>query len=294
MRLFKIVDAVVMHYIAQKRTASLLSADSRLSSPSHIRNLREEYKGSQTGILSQKIYEAGLRFAPYQVILFSLILGALCAVILFPLIHPVFAILGVLSVSALPYLYLLRCAELRATEFGEDFPNLLLATASSMKAGMTVYDALERGVRLLPEERIVRMETEALMKRVARGQSRELAIARFADSIARPDVALFRSAFLLVLDSGGRFAPTLERLALASRDRSTLIRTASVRCSSMRMTANILLALTPIILFMVAVRTEGYFEILRTNQTANILATIGLGMILGSYVVLRRMSAFRP
>ncbi len=290
----KLLRRMLTEYLAVRRTSSLFASDLRLQAGSNAQKVRAQSKERQKDFLSQKIYQAGLGFSAQQVSLLSLSLGGFLGVALFPYVHPLFVVLGVASGNCLPYLYLLRRAELRADEFGEDFPNLLLATASSMKAGMTVYAALERAVRLLPAGRIVRTEVEKLMRNITRGQTRESAIAQFADSIARPDVALFRSAFLLVLQSGGRFAPTLERLALASRDRSTLIRTANVRCSSMRMTANILLALTPVIIFMVAVRTENYFEILQNNQIANLLGTCGISLIIGSYLLLRRMSAFRP
>jgi len=278
-----------------RRTQELLEKDPRCKiEPLKQGLVIDESAKAETAPFASLIREANFNIKGWQLLIFSILLGCIPSLYLRELIHFAFLPVVFLSAASLPFLFLDRRAEQRAMEFSEDFPNLLLATASSLKAGMTVYAALERAIRLLPEDRIVRLEVQKLLKEITKGLPREIAVARFADTIRRPDTALFRSAFLLVLESGGRFAPTLERLALVSRDRSTLIRTAGVRCSSMRMTANILLALTPLIVFMVAVRTENYFEIIRENPTANILATLGVAMILGSYLLLRRMSAFRP
>lgn len=62
----------------------------------------------------------------------------------------------------------------------------------------------------------------------------------------------------------------------------------------MRMTANVLLALTPVIIFMIASRTKDFWELIVNNSVANTVASLGAITIGGSYMVLRRMSNFKP
>jgi len=105
---------------------------------------------------------------------------------------------------------------------------------------------------------------------------------------------LFRHAFALTLENGGRFAPTLERLARVARDREILMRTARVSTTTMRMTANVLLVIAPLVILMIAVRMENYWGSVIHHPVANTLASIGFTVIIGSYLLLRKMSSFRP
>jgi len=62
----------------------------------------------------------------------------------------------------------------------------------------------------------------------------------------------------------------------------------------MRLTANVLLGIAPLIMLMIASRTENFWELIIHNSTANNLATIGVVVISGSFFILRRMSSFKP
>jgi Flp pilus assembly protein TadB len=129
---------------------------------------------------------------------------------------------------------------------------------------------------------------------VQQGENRKQALHAFGSSIRLADLELFRSAFDLVLDHGGKFSPTLERLAKVSKERDVLIGSARVTTSTMRMTANILLCCTPLIVLMVAARTNSFWEVIFENPTANLIASTGLVLIITSYLTLRKMSNFRP
>ena len=194
----------------------------------------------------------------------------------------------------LPFLWLEHRVSNRAAEFSADYPSVLLATASSLKTGVTLFLALERAIRLLPSESIVRRHIEDLLDKLRRGVAKEQAIAEFGSDIRQPDLQLFRSAFVIAAENGGRFAPTLERLATVCRDRSSLISGARVSTANMRMTANILMVITPIVILMVSLRTPNYWDILVEHPTANLLASIGIVIIVGCYGLLQKLSRFKP
>lgn len=181
-----------------------------------------------------------------------------------------------------------------AATFSKDYPTVLLAMASSIKVGLTPELALERSTRLLPRNNLVRKEVDSLIASMRSGTPAAGAINSFGKSIDLPDLELFRSAFLLVVENGGRFAPALQRLAEVTRDRTALINSARVSTAIMRMTANILLALTPLVMLVVSSTIPGFWHTLSQNPVANRIAALGGTLILLGYLSLRRMSGFRP
>jgi len=195
---------------------------------------------------------------------------------------------------ALPFGVLGARKQKRAALFAKDYPTVLMATASSVKAGLTPQHALERATEMLPKDSIVKSEVRLMLERIQAGCPKEIAVARFAGDIDEPEISLFRSALLLTERNGGRFAPTLERLARVCQDRSNLVSEARVSSATMRMTANFLLLVCPIILGIISVRTKDFWEIIVENSTANFLASLGLVMIVGGYFWLRRLSDFKP
>ncbi len=240
------------------------------------------------------LYQANLHVKPWMAWavcgLAALAAGVFCIFFLSPYLVP----LGVLGGAALPLWYIEGRVEKRAYSFIVDYPTILLATASSIKAGMTPYAALERSVSLLPEKSLVRGEVRQLLSRLRSGVSRDAAVRRFGAAVRQPDLELFRAGFLLVLEHGGRFAPTLERLALVCKNRTTLIHAAHVSTATMRMTAHILLLFTPLIIGIVAMRTKDFWDIILHDPVASVLGSLGFSLIVLSYGALMRMSNFKP
>jgi tight adherence protein B len=274
--------------IFRNRTESFIFSDSK-----------EETDSSQLGnILTKKIRssieQSGVSISVKQFASLCVISGIACAGLAIKCFSLFLAPALFFGGLFLPYLWLGGKINKRSIEFSSDYPTVLLAMASSIKVGHTAYMALERATRLLPEQSIVRNEVNVMLSALRRGESRDLAVANFGKTIRQPELDLFRKAFLLVTENGGRFAPTLERLALVSKDRATLTSMARVSTTNMRMTANMLLVICPIVLGLVAVRTENYWDLFFNHPVASTLSTIGLMVILGSYTLLQKMSSFKP
>jgi Flp pilus assembly protein TadB len=243
--------------------------------------------------MQERLHQAGLTIPSVSVFLTSLACGIFAAIASFSVLAGIFLPLAFLFGAAAPFVWIENRIRSRALEFATDYPTMLLAAASSVKVGLTPYQALERSTRLLSKTSLVRAEVTALLHKIRNGVPREQAVQEFASSIRQPDLELFRSAFLLVLENGGRFSPTLSRLAKVSNNRAVLIRSAAVSTAGMRMTANILLAVTPIMVLMIAVRTDNFWDILLHNETANLLGSIGFFLIAACYGLLRHMSNFK-
>jgi Flp pilus assembly protein TadB len=207
---------------------------------------------------------------------------------------PVFALLGaLLAIGTGGFLIDSRRFK-RALRFNADYPSVLLAMSSSLKVGLSPITALEGAVAHMDEANLVRREVTTLLDNLRRGIAKKRALELFAQTVALAELDLFRQAFTLVLEHGGRFSPTLERLAKVSRDRASLIHGATVSTTTMRMTANVLLLITPLIPLILSSHSKSYWETLRENPTANTCAGAGLFIILGSYLTLQLLSRFRP
>lgn len=247
-----------------------------------------------SGWIQQRMFFAGLSVSPLLFcglsVLCGAFLGYLLSFVLSLYVLPLFVAAGMW----LPWSLTESRAQKRAAAFAGDYPTVLLATASSIKIGLTPFLALERSIRLLPKESLMRLEVEKLLALLRQGESKEFALGRFAADITLPDLPLFRSAFLLVMENGGKFAPTLHRLATVSKDRAVLISSARVSTATMRMTANILLFIAPVLVMILAARMDNYWTLFREHPVANAVASTGIVIISMSYLMLRRMSAFKP
>lgn len=208
---------------------------------------------------------------------------------------PIFLVPVIGSIGGL-YGYIWRVRKNRALEhdFMKPYPSVLMGMAASLKIGFAPLPALERAVRTVPDSHPLKIEISHLLHSIGSGLDRHEAIERFASDYDISDLDLFRGVLKIVLEEGGRMSTTLEKLALAANDRAALIEMAKVSTTSMRLTSNVLLLFAPIVVGLVATRTDDYIEVLINHPTANLFASIGLVIILGSNLMLRAMSEFRP
>jgi len=280
--------------LARSRTEALLSLTPTSNASFTLKLKEHKAIRAPTAWLRLAIYRAGLKINPFflsAACVFSAVaLTITVSSFLSAYLLPLFFFAG----FALPISWVHARAAKRAAEFLADYPSALLATASSLKVGMTAYAALERSVKLLAADSLVRKEIENLIADLRRGLKKEEAVANFAASINLPDLDLFRSAFLLVLEQGGRFGPTLERLAGVAKDRTNLIDGARVSTTNMRMTANILIAIAPLLLLLLSTKTTDYWDKFLNHPVANTIASVGICIIAASYLTLRSMSNFKP
>ena len=254
----------------------------------------DKVRSSRRDPLAKLIRYAGVFISAEVVVAFMLFAGASAYLLIEEFCPKWLAVIcGVICLVS-PLLYLERLAYKRAAKFAEEFPAILLATASGLSAGHTALAALERSTRLLPEKSKIRFEVAQLLDLLRTGVPKEVAIRDFAADIQLEELDLFRSAFVLSLENGGRLAPSLQRLAQVLKDRSILITSARTATAVMRMTASFLLLLAPLIVSMVAFRTPDFFHKLFTHPVARDAGSLGILLIVGNCFLLRRMSDFRP
>jgi len=246
------------------------------------------------GVVSDKLSLAGLNLSAPVFLALSLIF-ALSVSWLFsfflawPIVPPIFA-LAIL----IPWAYIDVLADKRASEFAKDYPELLQAMASALRSGHSAQVALGNSAKLFQENNAVRVEVEKLLFDLHKGRNHHEAIADFASTRDVPELALFRKSFLLVLGDGGRFSPTLQRLAQVSRERDNLKKAVQVSTATMKMTGNILLLVCPFVLVTTSTRSENFWLELQGNTVASAIFSIGALMTILGYISLRAMGRYKP
>lgn len=246
------------------------------------------------GHLARLIFFAGLPLTPNIFLASCLLLSISTWLFLTIFFKGIFSLIFAAIGFCLPFIWADRRSAQRAEKFSVDYPIILNATASSLKAGLTPEVALERSIRLLPSDSAVKSEVVLLLNRLRQGFTKELAVEQFAPSINLPELSLFRTAFTLVLKNGGSFSPTLDRLAKISHARLVLISKARVSTATMKMTGNILLVIAPMTVLMISAQNKEFWETFYNNPTANSIASSGILIIVAGYLTLLKMSRFRP
>lgn len=203
---------------------------------------------------------------------------------------PIFFALGCCS----PFMYLEQRISKRSRYFSDNYADFLLAISSSVKTGVTIDRAFERAAKLLPNSSILKNEVNQFLEHIENNLDRTVAMMNFGCSIRLPELELFRSAYLLSHKNGGKLSPSLLRLALITKDRSTLHESAKVSTTTMRMTANFIVLLAPLFLFLLSRKNQNYVNLLLHDDQTNLIACTGIIMIMFGYIILYMMSNFRP
>ncbi|MDD2942776.1 MAG: type II secretion system F family protein [bacterium] len=182
----------------------------------------------------------------------------------------------------------------REEELLAEYAPLLLNTAANLKTGLSALTALTDASCLLPKKSRLREAIKGLIADLRQGMPIETAMSSFLPKMNCPEVSLFRLLLPVALEHGGRFAPSLERLARLCEERRIMIEESRSSTANMRFTAAVLLGTAPLFLLLLSIRDPDFWDVMLTHSLAGNLATAGMIVITVSYLVLRQMADFRP
>ncbi len=125
----------------------------------------------------------------------------------------------------------------RAESFERDYTALLLSLASSVRTGLDPLMALTELYKLFHKESEIYRQLIALKRNIDSGMTESVAMTDFARDIRHPDLALFRTAFLLARREGSSLGNCLERLARVTRARQSFRRKARAAVAMQKLSA---------------------------------------------------------
>lgn len=125
----------------------------------------------------------------------------------------------------------------RIEAFESDYPTLLIALASSVRAGLDPLVALTSAATLFPPQSILRRELDRFARSIESGEEEESAVRSFGRSVEHPDVVLLQNAYLIARREGSSLGECLHRLARVTRQRQSFRRKMRAAVAMQRLSA---------------------------------------------------------
>ena len=280
--------------VIRRRLAGIEKARARSESNLELELLRSELlsnvptlnrlllRWSWSVRLREYISQAGLRIKPGSLVLLSgaLGLGAFLAArhwLLSSLLAlPIAIVATLVPIAVVAYI---RNQRFRA--FERNFPEALDLLARAVRAGHAFTTGLEMIGKELPEP--LAGEFRIAFEEQNLGLPLKDALLNLTERMPLIDVRFFVTALLIQKESGGNLAEILDSLAYVIRDRFRIYGEVRVKTAHGRLTAGILIALPPIVGFLIAGTNPNYIRPLFVDPWGPyMLVTAGILQIVGS------------
>ena len=269
----------------------------RLSEIPWLHSLLKRF--SSIGKLTSLVEQAGVQRKPGLYILLSITLamiGFLAGMpfhsAYFPLIPSFMIIIPCAVVPAvLPFIYLRFKRKKRIQKFEAQLPEALDLIARSLKAG----HAFSSGLRLVSEEMEdpISFEFEKALNEINFGISAQDALVNLTNRIPLDDLRFFVISVILQRETGGNLAEILENLARLIRERFKLNGHVRVLSAQARLSAYILVAIPPILAFVIHLINPKFFEALLENPSGKYVLAAGVVWMIIGIFFMKRMVTIR-
>lgn len=193
----------------------------------------------------------------------------------------------VVSVAAIPGVYVAYVRSRRYKKFLHDFPTAIDVMVRSVTAGLPVSTALTTIVQDLKPP--VSQEFQRVIDRISLGESVALATTVLQDRVPLPEVHFFVATIGVQQRTGGSLSGTLDNLSAVIRDRKDMTEKITALSSEARMSALILAALPPLVMVGFAVMNPSYLAPLVTTTMGHLtLGGAAIWMAFGG-LIMRKM-----
>ena len=206
------------------------------------------------------VVQAGIETRPAKIVMISGISGLGSYLIAQAYFHQHFLIsmtAGILPAIA-PFVYVAWKRKRRLGQFEEHFPEALDLLGRAVRAGHAFTTGLEMITKECAEPIVGEFRT--LFEEQNFGLPLRDAMLNLTDRVPLIDVRFFVTALLIQKETGGNLAEILDGLARVIRDRFRIHREVKTRTAQGRMTAGILLALPPFMMFMLGAVNPTYMK----------------------------------
>jgi tight adherence protein B len=235
-------------------------------------------KWSWSRRLKEFVLQAGIETRPAKIVLISAVLG-IGSYIFTELYyrHNFFLGVGVGIVMAIsPFAYVAWKRSRRLGEFEEHFPEALDLLGRAVRAGHAFTTGLEMITKECTEP--IAGEFRTVFEEQNFGLPLRDAMLNLTDRVPLIDARFFVTALLIQKETGGNLAEILDGLARVIRDRFRIHREVKTRTAQGRMTAGILLAIPPFMMFALGAANPEYMKPLYEDPVGPII--LGIAAVL--------------
>ena len=226
------------------------------------------------------IRDTGRRFSPDRVdarawcIAYYATFALLLMLLLWISPSPLFAIPLWALLMYSPRVFIEVMWKRRRKEIDLQLPAAIATMANSIKAGLTLVQAIERLAEQAPEP--IRLEFQAMANQYGYGSDMETVLRDAKRRLDLPNFTLFSSALLLNREMGGDVAQTLFRISASLDKLHQMRKTVEAHTSEGRTNIKVLLLAPFFMLALIAtVNPEGVMDVFRTSQGYFILLVAG-------------------
>ena len=257
-----------------------------------LKEVEDRSKKAKNVALTSRIAQAGLSWSKKQFIIISVMVGAVLFVGTLFMGAPILASLlfGFAGGFGLPRWYLGRRKKKREAKFLDVFPDAVDVIVRGLKAGLPLFDSIRVAANDAPQP--VGGEFAAIVETQAIGMPLGDACARMYERMPVPEANFFGIVIAIQQKAGGNLSEALSNLSKVLRDRKKL--KAKVKALSMeaRVSAGILAAMPPIIVFLVYVMNPSYISMMWTTELGQILLGAAILWMTIGVLVMRKMINF--
>lgn len=199
-----------------------------------------------------------------------------------PLFGLLFGLLGLL----LPLGLLQARQAARLSRFDGQLSDALMLLTASLRAGHSFSQAVQTVAAELPPP--LSAEFAWVAGETGLGVPLETALGRMLERVPSPDMDLVATAILIQLPLGGNLAEVLESIADTIRERVRLSGEVRTLTAEGKLSAIILIVLSPALALLLSLRDPNYFQPLLDSPSGHWLIGGAIaGQIIGGYVISR-------
>jgi tight adherence protein B len=238
--------------------------------------------------LQEFLLQAGLRLRAGNLLMLSGVSAFIfAAIVLFLGQAPVFAALGAIIGSFLPYSYVSYRRGKRFKKFEEIFPEAIDTLARAVRAGHAFTTALEMISDEVAEP--IASEFRMLFEEQKFGLPVRDALMNLTERMPLVDVKFFVTAVMLQRETGGNLAEILDNLSYVIRERFKILRQVRVYTAQGRLTMMLLMGLPPVIVITMLTISPGFMRPLFTDHLGHVLIYLGIILQTVGYFVIRKI-----
>lgn len=207
---------------------------------------------------------------------------AILALLIFVTPHPLMAVGFWLIILLLPKLIAEMLWQRRRRRLDQQIPAAVAAMANSIRAGLTLVQAMQRLADTAPEP--IRTDFRVMANRYAYGANLETTIREAKDRLRLPNFNFFASALLINREMGGDIAESLLRISQSLDKLQQMRKTVEAHTSEGRTNIKVLMVAPVLLLLMMSTADgEGVMMLLTTPQGFAVLIVAGLLIGTGAY-----------
>ena len=199
---------------------------------------------------------------------------------------PVAALIVVLSIPLLAYVWLLRRAGKYIDNLIEGLPHYVDAVRQLLNVGASLPQALVRALNDAPPD--VRRYFDPAGRRIEMGVPVDEAMEHLAERIRVPEVAMFSAAIKTQLRFGGAITTVLANLSQLLRDRIRIKRDLKAATAEARVSAKVLIGMPLIAMALLMVSNPEYPHFFLTDPRGQNMAIIAIVLQVMGIIVLKR------